>query len=116
MKRAQHSLSAVKAQCLCGAVKLSCYSLIVLQRHQRGGSTSLHLLSKAAHFVVEEREKHSSLQHVELRKDPAPPIIKIISSQRQKLAEFLKEDFNGLSSEIQMYSLLAFMEYNNLGR
>lgn len=35
MKRAQQSLSAVKAQCLCVAVKLSCYSLIVLQRHQR---------------------------------------------------------------------------------
>lgn len=115
MKRAQHSLSAVIAQCLCGAVKLSCYSLIVLQRHQRGGSTSLHLFQKATH-VVEKREKHSSLQHVELRKGPVPPIITIISSQRQKLAGFQKGDFNGLPSEIQMYSLLVFMEYNNLGR
>ncbi len=68
MKRAQHSLSAVKAQCMCGAVKLSCYSLIVLQRHQRGGSTSLHLFQKASHLVKEEREKHYFLQHTELRK------------------------------------------------
>lgn len=66
--------------------------------------------SLPSHWGI-KKEKNVLFSSPQSCERPAPPIIKIISSQRQKLAGFEREvSNNSLPSEILMHSVAAFME------
>lgn len=113
MKRAQDSLSAVKAQCLCGAVKLSCSSLLALQRLQRGGSAAL---AESLPSSWGRGGKHSFPQLTELWKAECHIQLKSLAARDNCFLDSKKEiSNNGLRSKLKTHSLLALMEYNTHG-